>query len=260
MVSPRQRREAVAWAQAAYQVSERRACTALMRRAQQHALCVHEAPGHGPAAALARAGHDAAHIRLATLAHDAAARRARDQLQARPSFVRRGRPAAQAAAETSAQSGHGARAARGGDAAARALGHGLYARALRRLRRSRVHAGGRVHARMSRTCRRSALQGRRRHRTAHACRARAGGSPPVIQCDNDTEFTSVALDHWAYLNHVQLDVSRPGKPVDNCVCEAFNGSVRRECLSMHWFVDLADAQQTLDAWRTTTTTHDPTAV
>lgn len=76
-----------------------------------------------------------------------------------------------------------------------------------------------------------------------------GGLPPVIQCDNGTEFTSVALDHWAYWNQVQLDFSRPGKPVDNCVCEAFNGSVRRECLSMHWFVDLAEAQQTLDAWR-----------
>ncbi|MBI3790369.1 MAG: transposase [Gemmatimonadetes bacterium] len=48
-----------------------------------------------------------------------------------------------------------------------------------------------------------------------------------------TEFTSQALDHWAYWNHVQPDFSRPGKPVDNCACEAFNGSLRRECLSRH---------------------------
>jgi putative transposase len=79
--------------------------------------------------------------------------------------------------------------------------------------------------------------------------ARTGGLPAIVQCDNGTEFTSVALDHWAYWNQVQLDFSRPGKPVDNCVCEAFNGSLRRECLSQHWFTDLTEAQQVLDQWR-----------
>jgi putative transposase len=37
-----------------------------------------------------------------------------------------------------------------------------------------------------------------------------GGLPPIIQWDNGTEFTFVALDHWAYWNQVQLDFSRPG--------------------------------------------------
>lgn len=73
--------------------------------------------------------------------------------------------------------------------------------------------------------------------------------PSVIQCDNGTEFTSTALDHWAYWNKVQLDFSRPGKPVDNSVCEAFNGTLRRECLSQHWFASLEEAQVLLDAWR-----------
>ena len=58
-----------------------------------------------------------------------------------------------------------------------------------------------------------------------------------------------ALDHWAYWNQVQLAFSRPGKPVENCVCEAFNGSLRRECLSQHWFRSLTEAQQVLDVWR-----------
>ena len=75
------------------------------------------------------------------------------------------------------------------------------------------------------------------------------GWPSSFRMYYGPEFTSVALDHWAHWNRVQLDFSRPGKPVDNCVCEAFNGSVRRECLSLHWFVDLADAQRTLDAWK-----------
>ncbi|MGI8546001.1 MAG: integrase core domain-containing protein, partial [Gemmatimonadaceae bacterium] len=59
------------------------------------------------------------------------------------------------------------------------------------------------------------------------------------------EFTSKALDHWAYWNRVQLDLSRPAKPVDNCIVEAFNGSLRRECLSLHWFASLYEAQALL---------------
>jgi len=73
--------------------------------------------------------------------------------------------------------------------------------------------------------------------------------PRRIRVDNGTEFTSKALDHWAYWKHVQLDFSRPGKPVDNCFIESFNASVRRECLSQHWFLSVEDAQRTLDVWK-----------
>jgi putative transposase len=83
----------------------------------------------------------------------------------------------------------------------------------------------------------------------HAAGVARGGLPEIVQCDNGTEFTSTALDHWAYWNKVRLDFSRPGKPVDNCVCEAFNGSLRRECLSVHWFADLPEAQRLLTAWQ-----------
>jgi putative transposase len=76
-----------------------------------------------------------------------------------------------------------------------------------------------------------------------------GALPQKIRVDNGTEFTSKALDHWAYWNHVALDFSRPGKPVDNAFIESFNASVRRECLSQHWFLNLEDAQRTLDAWK-----------
>jgi putative transposase len=78
---------------------------------------------------------------------------------------------------------------------------------------------------------------------------RASGLLPIIQCDNGTAFTSTALDHWAYWNRLQLDFSRPGKPVDNSICEAFNGSLRRECLTRHWFASLLEAQTELSTWR-----------
>jgi putative transposase len=88
---------------------------------------------------------------------------------------------------------------------------------------------------------------------AQALMAAAGRNgrrlPQSIRVDNGTEFTSKELDHWAYWNKVRLDFSRPGKPVDNCFVEAFNGSLRRECLSQHWFLSLEDAQRTLDAWK-----------
>lgn len=49
-----------------------------------------------------------------------------------------------------------------------------------------------------------------------------GGLPPVVQCDNGTEFTCTALNHWAYWNPVQLDYSRPRKSVDDFACETFH--------------------------------------
>jgi putative transposase len=40
------------------------------------------------------------------------------------------------------------------------------------------------------------------------------GVPKVLYCDNGSEFTSQAMDLWAYRNEVQIDFSRPGKPTD----------------------------------------------
>jgi len=75
------------------------------------------------------------------------------------------------------------------------------------------------------------------------------GRPTTIQCDQGTEFTSLAMDAWAYWQHIPLDFSRRGTPGDNAVNEAFNGSLRRECLSQHHLLSLEDAQQILDTWR-----------
>ena len=41
------------------------------------------------------------------------------------------------------------------------------------------------------------------------------GLPRAITVDNGTEFTSKALDEWAYRRGVKLDYTRPGKPTDN---------------------------------------------
>ncbi|HGO4738620.1 integrase core domain-containing protein, partial [Klebsiella pneumoniae] len=53
----------------------------------------------------------------------------------------------------------------------------------------------------------------------------------------------------AYEHGVTMDFSRPGKPTDNPFIESFNGSLRDECLNIHWFLSLEDAQDKLDNWR-----------
>jgi len=75
------------------------------------------------------------------------------------------------------------------------------------------------------------------------------GLPKSIRIDNGPEFTSKVLDQWAYLNGVELDFIRPGKPTDNAPIEAFNGRLREECLNESWFLSLEDAQQKVEAWR-----------
>jgi putative transposase len=79
--------------------------------------------------------------------------------------------------------------------------------------------------------------------------ARDRGCPKSIRVDNGPEFTSRALDQWAYLNKVELDFSRPGKPTDNALIESFNGKLRAECLNQHWFMSLSDAKEKIEAWR-----------
>jgi putative transposase len=75
------------------------------------------------------------------------------------------------------------------------------------------------------------------------------GLPRTIRVDHGTEFTSKALDQWAYLNGVELDFTRPGKPTDNAFIESFNGRVRQECLNESWFLSLEDAREKVEAWR-----------
>jgi putative transposase len=93
-------------------------------------------------------------------------------------------------------------------------------------------------------------------RSSRASASRAA-CPATINVDNGTEFTSRAFDHWAYTNHVQLDFSRPGKPTDNATIESFNASVRRECLSQHYFSTLAEAQVVLRAYQDDFNNHRP---
>jgi transposase InsO family protein len=77
----------------------------------------------------------------------------------------------------------------------------------------------------------------------------ADALPQRIYCDNGSEFVGAAMDLWAYTNKVILDFSRRGKPTDNAAIESFSGRFRDECLNVHWFLSLEDAEEKIEAWR-----------
>jgi putative transposase len=73
--------------------------------------------------------------------------------------------------------------------------------------------------------------------------------PKSLVMDNGPEFAGRVLDAWAYQRGIHLDFIRPGKPVENCFVESFNGKFRDECLNQHWLVSLDEARRTIEAWR-----------
>ena len=79
--------------------------------------------------------------------------------------------------------------------------------------------------------------------------ALARGAPHRVILDNGPEMIAKALDAWAYTHGVELAFTRRGKPVDNCYVESFHDKLRDECLSLHWFLNLPDAQHLIAAWR-----------
>jgi len=81
--------------------------------------------------------------------------------------------------------------------------------------------------------------------------------PRSITVDHGTEFTSRALDQWAWENHVELDFTRPGKPTDNGLCESFNGRLRDECLNVNEFETIDEAKHCIEAWRIDYNEHRP---
>lgn len=75
------------------------------------------------------------------------------------------------------------------------------------------------------------------------------GLPDIVVTDHGSEFTSRAFDAWAYARGVKIDYIQPGKPIQNCFIESFNGSLRDECLNLHWFPSLEAARQSIEQWR-----------
>ncbi len=76
-----------------------------------------------------------------------------------------------------------------------------------------------------------------------------GKCPKSIIVDNGTEFTSKAMDVWAYQNNVELKFIQPGKPIQNAFIESFNDKFRGECLNLNWFESIHHAKNMIEDWR-----------
>ena len=75
------------------------------------------------------------------------------------------------------------------------------------------------------------------------------GYPKIIQCDNGPEFRGQEFDRWCFNHGIKISYSRPGKPVDNCHVESFNGTFRNECLNSNYFENLKSAKKIIEDWR-----------
>jgi putative transposase len=83
------------------------------------------------------------------------------------------------------------------------------------------------------------------------------GLPEIIMIDNGPEFIGKALDEWSYRRGIKLFFITPGKPVENCYIESFNGKFRDECLNEHWFTSLEHARKDIEDWRVDYNTERP---
>lgn len=75
------------------------------------------------------------------------------------------------------------------------------------------------------------------------------GRPAMIVSDNGTELTSHAVLGWVEETGVEWHYIAPGKPMQNGLCESFNGRLRDECLNEHVFRSLSEARHLVETWR-----------
>ena len=77
----------------------------------------------------------------------------------------------------------------------------------------------------------------------------ARGKSLEIQSDNGSEFTGNVVQGWKHAVGIEWGFIEPGKPVQNCYIESFNGKIRDECLNENWFETLAEAETLIEIWR-----------
>jgi len=74
------------------------------------------------------------------------------------------------------------------------------------------------------------------------------GCPSYIRCDNGPEFISEKLRKWSEKNGVDIHFTQPGKPTQNGIIERLNGTLRKECLNLHWFQSLKKLNEQIEQW------------
>ena len=75
------------------------------------------------------------------------------------------------------------------------------------------------------------------------------GRPLMIVSDNGTELTSIAMLRWSQERQIAWHYIAPGKPQQNAFIESFNGRLRDELLNETLFSSLAHAREALSFWK-----------
>jgi len=92
----------------------------------------------------------------------------------------------------------------------------------------------------------TSISGKRVARELTALVARRG-RPAMIVSDHGTEFTSNAMLGWASEHRIAWHFIAPGKPMQNGICESFNGRMR---LNETLFFGLDHARSGITRWVT----------
>ena len=93
----------------------------------------------------------------------------------------------------------------------------------------------------------TSISGKRVARELDAVVARRG-RPGMVVSDHGTEFTLNAMLAWGVQNRVSWHFIAPGKPMQNGICESFNGRMRDELLNETLFFGLDHARRALAGW------------
>ena len=102
----------------------------------------------------------------------------------------------------------------------------------------------------------TSISGRRVARELAALVARRG-RPELIVSDHGTEFTSNAMLEWTQKTGIAWHFIAPGKPMQNGICEAFNGRMRDELLNETLFFGLDHARTATARWVADYNQHRP---
>jgi putative transposase len=79
----------------------------------------------------------------------------------------------------------------------------------------------------------------------------------LIVSDHGTEVTSNAMLAWTQVSKVAWHFVAPGKPMQNGICEAFNGRMRDELQNETIFYDLDHARPVIARWVGSYNQHRP---
>jgi putative transposase len=75
------------------------------------------------------------------------------------------------------------------------------------------------------------------------------GAPRHLRSDNGPEFVAGAILRWLQAAQIETALIDPGKPWQNGADESFNGKLRDEYLSLHWFRHRVEAKVGIEQWR-----------